>query len=96
MEKKRVITETELLLDLFRVCNVVGCGSITDRDDIKLSTVGAAVIIEATCLNNHTYKWSSSPKVGCGRKQMFLINILLATYSLVCGLDIGQVGSDSI
>ena len=38
-----MITETELLLDLFRVCNEVGCGSITDRDDIKLSTVGAAV-----------------------------------------------------
>jgi hypothetical protein len=89
---KRVIVEKELLLDLFTVCNVTGCGCVTDRDDVQMSTVGAAVIITVTCTNSHTFKWSSSPKVGdVPRKQMFLINILLASYALVCGLDIGQV-----
>ena len=88
---KRVIVEKELLLNLFTVCNHPGCGCAIDRDDVQMCTVGAAIIITATCDNSHTFKWSSSTKVGDGKKRMFLINILLASYVVLCGLNIAQV-----
>ena len=90
-QAERVIVEKELLLDLFRVCTVPGCGGAIDPDDVHMVSVGAAINITATCTQSHTYKWSSSSKVGQGRKQMFTINILLATYVLLCGLNISQV-----
>jgi len=89
--KKRVIVEKDLLLKLFQVCNVPGCGSLVDEDDIKMTTLAAAVSVTATCCNSHTYHWSTSTKVGEGKKQKFLINVLLASYTLLCGLNISQV-----
>ena len=86
-----MIVEKELLRDLFTVCNHPGCGCVIDRDDILMSTIGAAIIITVTCDNSHNLKWSSSGKVGEGKKRMFLINILLASYVLLCGLNISQV-----
>ena len=90
---KRVIVEKELLLDLFTVCNHPGCGCTIDRDDVQMSTVGAAIIITVTCDNSHNFKWRSSAKVGDGKKRMFLINILLASYVVLCGLNIAQVSN---
>ena len=88
---KRVIVEKDLLLNLFTVCNHPGCGTLIDRDDIQVITKGAAVSIRAICSNSHENKWDSSSKVGESKKQMFLINILLAAYVVLCGLDISQV-----
>ena len=76
---------------LFTVCKYPECGAIVDRDDIKMSTIGAAVTIKATCANSHEYKWDSSTKVGESKRQMFRINIELASYVVLCGLDISQV-----
>ena len=88
---KRVIVEKDLLINLFKVCKTPGCGSVIDRDDIQVTTKGAAVSIRAICSKSHEHKWDSSSKVGESKKQMFLINIILAVYVVLCGLDISQV-----
>ena len=88
---ERVIVDKKLLLELFEVCQHPGCGCLVDRDDVKMHTVGAAISISATCTNSHTFKWSSSAKVGHGRRVMFVINIIVACYVLLCGLNIERV-----
>ena len=79
-------------MKLFQVCSSPGCGSIVDSDNITVHTKGAAMTVISTCLeNNHTVTWSSSATVGEGRERTFTINILLATYTLFCGLNVSQV-----
>jgi hypothetical protein len=90
--KERVIVEKEALLKLFKVCSFPSCGSVVDPDDVTVHTVGAAITVTATCLqNNHEQTWSSSNTVGEGRNKMFTINVLLAAFTLFCGLNISQV-----
>ena len=86
-----MIVDKDLLLMLFSTCQIPGCGSLVDKDDLKIKVEGAAVSIEATCVKSHEYKWSSSTKVGEHRRQMFRVNIELASYVVLCGLDISQV-----
>ena len=93
---KRIIVETDLLLELFSVCKHPGCGSAIDRDNIQVKTTGAAVGINATCNNSHENTWSSSSKVGEGKKQSNLINIEMAAYTLFSGLNISQVSLNII
>ena len=83
--------DKDLLLGLFRICNHDGCGCIVDSDDVNVTTVGAALIITATCANSHAFKWCSSPKIGQGKRQMFVVNIVIACYVLLCGLNIDRV-----
>ena len=78
-------------MELFSTCNHPGCGIGVEREDIRITTVGAAMNVTATCMRNHVYKWSTSSTVGEGKRQKYLINILLAAYSLLCGLNFGQV-----
>ena len=89
--KKRIIVEKSCLLDLFSICNHPQCGCARDRDDIKMYSVGAAVVVSGTCTNSHDFHWSSSSKVGSGKKKMFVINIITACYVLLCGLNIERV-----
>lgn len=90
--KERVIVEKEALLKLFQVCSFHSCGSVVDPDDVTVHMVGAAITVTATCLqNNHEQTWSSSRTVGEGRNKMFTINVLLAAFTLFCGLNISQV-----
>ena len=87
----RVIVETDLLLELFSVCKYPGCGCAVDSENIQVTRIGAALRVKATCNDSHENVWSSSSKVGEGKKQMYLINILLAVYTLLSGLNIAQV-----
>ena len=89
--RKNVIVEKDLLLDLFTVCKFGGCGAAIDRDDVTMTTIGAAVSIRAVCCNSHENTWHSSSRVGESKKKMFRINIELASYVVLCGLDISQV-----
>ena len=89
--KKRVMVDKSCLLDLFLICNHPGCGCPRDRDDIKMYTVGAALVVSGTCTNSHDFHWSSSSTVGKGKKKMFEINIVTASYVLLCGLNIERV-----
>ena len=88
---KRVICETDLLLYLFTVCKVPLCGSLIDRDNVKVYQKGAAITVNTTCNNSHQSSWSSSKKVGEGRKKSNVINIEMAAYTLFSGLNITQV-----
>ena len=88
----RVLVDKPALLDLFRVCSVPNCGSIVNPADVHINTVGAAMTVKSECLqNNHQQTWSSSATVAEGRKRLFVINILLAAYTLLCGLNISEV-----
>ena len=83
-------------MQLFKVCSIPQCGSIIDPEDVSSRTVGAAVIVNATCLNNHAQTWSSSNLIGEGHERMYAINILLAAFTLFCGLNVSQVSYDSV
>ena len=64
---------------------------MVDRDDVRIISSGAAVTVHAKCLDYHNFVWSSSSKVGEAKQQMFLINIIMAVFIVLCGLDISQV-----
>ena len=91
--RSKVIVEKEMLLSLFSTCRHDQCGAVVDREDIQVKTVGAAISIVATCANSHEFKWDSSPTVGKSKRQIFCVNIELASYVVLCGLDITQVFS---
>ena len=88
---ERVIVEKSELLKLFQVCSHPNCGGLVDSDEIKVIEIGAAVKVKTTCLKNHVLEWSSSSAVGEGENKWYTINILLAAYTLFCGLNISQV-----
>merc|ERR1719186_1803940 len=90
-DRDRVIVEKTMLKELFTTCNHPGCGVGVEKEDVKISYVGSAMRVTTFCLNSHTFTWESSSKVGEGTKQRYLSNILLGAYSLLCGLNFGQV-----
>ena len=64
---------------------------MVDRDDIKVTSIGAEVTVQSLCADSYHFIWNSSAKVGESMHQMFLINIIMAAYIVLCGLDISQV-----
>ena len=90
--KSKVIAYVNLLLDLFQVCRVAGCGALVDRKDIKYVQDGAMITVTCTCLKNHDTKWRSSPVFHLGQpRPTGEINTVLATYILTCGMHVKQV-----
>ena len=81
------------LLQLFSVCRVGGCGGYVDEENILVKQDGAMVRVECVCNNDHRHKtvWESSPKIGTGKQQTAVINILISVYTLTIGLHIQQV-----
>ena len=79
------------LLQLFSLCQVVECGAAIDPENIDVKQHGAAVVVRYTCNKHHAREWCSSPVMGKGKGKIWVINALLATYSLTCGLHISQV-----
>lgn len=91
-EKAKVIVYLKLLLDLLKICRVVGCGSMVEREDMKIVTDGALITVTCVCLENHTTKWRSSPVFHEGTKHpVGEINIVLAAYILTCGMHVKQI-----
>ena len=91
-DKSKVIAYMSLLLDLFQVCRVAGCGALVDKKDIKYVQDGAMVTVSCTCLKNHDTKWRSSPVFHLGEPHPTgEINTVLATYILTCGMHVKQV-----
>ena len=88
---ERLIVEKKSLLKLFEVCSTVGCGSLVDSEEIKFVKVGGAFKVKTTCLNNHVNHFASSSSIGDGKEKIFVINILLAAYTLFCGLNFSRV-----
>ena len=85
-----------MLKNLFSVCRHPGCGSAIDQDNIRVKTTGAAIRMDGVCNNSHDNTWSSSKKVGEGKKQYNVVNVEMAAYTLFTGLNISQVNLDSI
>ena len=91
-DKSKVIVYMRLLISFFQVCRMAGCGSLVDRDDIKIVTDGAMITVTCVCVKNHRTQWKSSPVLHQGSTHPIgEINIILATYILTCGLHIKQV-----
>ena len=91
-DKSKVIVYMRLLISLFQVCRMAGCGSLVDRDDIKIVTDGAMITVTCVCVKNHRTQWKSSPVLHQeSTHPVGEINIVLATYILTCGLHIKQV-----
>lgn len=91
IKSKRVIVDETCLLQLFKVCQEPMCGSSIDVDDLKIIEVGAALKVAGVCLNGHHFTWESSQSLLEGRRKVYTINILMAAYTLFCGLNISQV-----
>ena len=79
------------LFQLFAVCPEPGCGGAIDPTNRDVREEGAVITIKYTCNNHHSGVWHSSPAVGQGKSNVWVLNALLATLSLTCGLHISQV-----
>ena len=91
VHEERFIVEKSAFMEMFKVCNTLGCGAMIDPDDVQLKKIGGAVKVTGTCLNNHKNIFKSSRSTHEGNKEIFVINILLAAYTLFCGLNFSHV-----
>lgn len=91
LEAPKAVVFLSSLLALFDICRVHGCHSAIDASNIVVREIGAVISVKYTCNGNHTGEWHSSPFVGEGRGKVGVMNILLSTYSLTCGLHITKV-----
>ena len=81
----------DLLLKLLSVCHVAGCGELADEEEIKMCSTGGAISFEATCLKNHKFRWSTSSQLGEKNKKMFKINVDIASYVVLCGMNMAHI-----
>ena len=88
---QRVIVNMSCLFTLLSVCRRPECGTLVERENIKVVRNGAMVRIHTLCNNSHMEKWDSSPSVGSGTGAIPVINILLSVYTLLTGLHVKQV-----
>ena len=91
LEAPKAVVFLSNLLALFTICRTPGCHNLIDPSNVNVVEVGAAITVKYTCNASHSGEWHSSPYVGVGRSKVGVINILLSTYSLTCGLNITQV-----
>ena len=91
IESKKAVVYIDHLLNLFDFCREDGCFSAIDPSNVKVIETGSAVSVKWTCNNHHTGLWHGSPHVGSGRSKIGVLNILLATCTLIGGLHITQV-----
>ena len=93
VEAPKLIVFLSSLLPLFAVCRLPECQSVVDQDNIKVTYKGARAEIRATCNENHTTFWQSSPTLGSGKSQVGVINLLLASFCLTTGLHVRQASN---
>ena len=83
------------------------CGDGIDPGNVETYQKGACLFVTGTCNSHHSFKvnnseniqksvnmifqWSSSPMKGEGHSETPAINILLAAYTLTCGMHVDQV-----
>ena len=91
MEGQKVIVYMTSLSSLLSVCRRPNCGSIVEKENIRVVKKGAMLRVHTLCNNSHTDTWDSSPSIGRGNSSMAEINILLAVYVLLTGLHVKQV-----
>ena len=91
LDASKAIVFMSCLLQLLSVCPLPGCGSAIDPENREVKEHGAVIVIHYTCNSHHSGHWCSSPSVGEGKKKVWVLNTVLASYSLTCGLHISQV-----
>ena len=91
LKADKVIVFLSCLMNLFAICQHSGCGSAIDPTNRGVVEHGAVMVVHYTCNSNHCGQWSSSPAVGQGKGRVWVLNTVLAAYSLTCGLHISQV-----
>ena len=91
LKAPKAIVFLSCLLQLFSMCQVPGCGSAIDPANIDVQEQGAVIVVKYTCNKHHTGDWCSSPFVGKGKSKVGVLNVVLATFILTCGLHISQV-----
>jgi hypothetical protein len=91
-----VIVFFSSLMSLLSICREPNCGSLVERDNMKVVRNGAMVSVRSVCNNHHEHTWNSSPTLGTGASAVAVINILLAVNALTTGLHIKQVCFGSI
>ena len=79
------------LLDLLSICRSPNCGSLVAEENMKVVRNGAMIRVHMVCNNHHAETWDSSPTIGSGASEVAVINIMLAVYTLVTGLNVKQV-----
>ena len=52
----KVIVYISLLLELFVICRVEGCGAAIDPGNLDTFTKGACLVVSGTCNNSHSFK----------------------------------------
>ena len=89
----KVIVFMSSLLSLLSVCKEPNCGSVVDRENMKIVHNGAMIRFLKVCNNIHKTTWESSPCINDGRKSVAVINIIIATYCLLTGLHVKQASN---
>ena len=78
-------------MELFQTCPRIDCQAAIDAANVEWIEKGAWLRVKYTCNNSHSGSWDNSPVVGQGKSKIGILNILLATYTLLCGLHVSQV-----
>ena len=86
----KVIVFMSSLLSLLSVCKEPNCGSVVDKENMKIVHNGTMIRVHMVCNNSHATSWESSPCINDGRKSVAVINIIIATYCLLTGLHVKQ------
>jgi len=85
-EKKYIVFESSLNQLLVR-CQECGACIINKEESMK----GAVITVTTECAEGCTFSWSSSPKIGVGKKVAFALNFLLTTIILTVGASFTSV-----
>ena len=90
IESSKAIVFITCLLQLFKKCPDEACNSIIDPSNIEITNVGAVTFVKYECNEGHCGKWASSPFIGKSKERVGIINLLLSSFILTCGLHISQ------
>jgi len=82
-----IMVDWSSLLPLFHKCGKHGCSRTVADNNIVSTTDGAAVSVKYTCDLGHTNVWSSSETFQHKKRRVAKINITLAGYLFLCGLQ---------
>ena len=96
LDSSKVIVFMSSLISLLSVCKEPNCGSVVDRENMKIVHNGAMIRVHMVCNNNHATTWESSPCINDGRKSVAVINIIIATYCLLTGLHVKQASNGCV
>ena len=91
IEAPKALVFISCLRQLFTKCGEDNCNSAIDPDNVHIRRIGAVAVVNYECNSGHCGEWSSSPYIGQKKEKVGVMNLLLASSILTCGLQISQV-----